>query len=197
VAIYTSCTRGRHFTSVMVSLAQNKASLDLYSSSNVSIAMNNDVSTSIRPGPPAHSHTPFSSPLLTLSESIRDPTQTYITPYDLVEAYNGISLQLRSLMQKEASDSGKPALEILRLHSDCIEQCLSRDIRRLLPNPFDTQTSFPQSHLSQENPEDDFQRITNNVLLCRHALRLVADIFAFPIVHVNFSGGLFSRSSMY
>lgn len=170
-----------------MSLAQNNDFLDLYSSSNVSIAVN-DVSTSIRQAPPGQSNTTFASPLVTLSESIRDPTQTYITSHDLIEAYNVISLRLRTIMQKNTLGSDNSSLELFKTNSDCIEQCLSRDIRRLLPNPFDTQTSYPQSYFSQDNLEDDMQRITNNVLLCRYALRLVADIFAFPVVHVNFAG---------
>lgn len=183
----------------MASLGRNSASIDLYSSLNVSIAVNDDLSTTTRQNPQVQSHTSFTSPLLTLSESIRDPTQTYITSHDLIEAYNVISLRLRTLMQKNALDPEKSSLEVFRSHSECIEQCLSRDIRRLLPNPFDTQTSYPQSYLSQDHPEDDVQRITNNILLCRYALRLVADIFAFPVVHVNFAGrpSLFTTMSSH
>ncbi|KAF8968954.1 hypothetical protein BDZ97DRAFT_1915653 [Flammula alnicola] len=162
--------------------------------SAVSRFMDNDATESARQSKVSRiSHTYFSSPIRTLSESIKDPGQRCMSTHDLVEAYNVLSTRMRSLIHDIIStDEPLPFLSTFKDQSSDIAQCLSRDIQRLLPSIFDSQphqhSFMDQSYYSEVSmDDDDFQTIADNMTLCQYALRFASDIFVFPVVYSNFT----------
>lgn len=136
----------------------------------------------------------FASPIRTLSESITYSGQCCISTHDLVEAYNVLSTRIRSLMTHVLStDESLPCMLAFQENASEITQCVSRDLQRLLPSPFDSepqQYSFSAQSffLDISNDVDDIQTMTDNILLCQYALRFASDIFTFPMLYSNFSG---------
>jgi len=141
---------------------------------------------------PPELSTPLASSIRTLIHSLNDPGQHCISNHDLIEAYNVLSCRLRS--QINDIFSSKPPQSLLTAfgqHSLCLTECLSRDIRRVLPNPFTSQSpldhSFGLSFLSDSPNEEDLESAMDNATLCHYALRLVSDVFTFPALFSTFS----------
>ena len=137
----------------------------------------------------AMSETYFASPLQTLSESIKDPGQDWITTHDLVEAYNVLSARIRSHVHDILIvDKPLPPLAIFKEHSSQIAECISRDLERLLPSPFESSQHAGRSYYSDRSLSgDDLYIATNNATLCHHTLRFMTDIFTFQSLYCNFT----------
>jgi len=129
----------------------------------------------------------FASPLRTLCESAKDPEQDFISDHDIAEAYNHLCGRIRarksdiSKMKSPGSMCGDVQLLVL---------CISRDIRRVLPNPFE---SFPrqgeqpvQSYDTDPINEENMPPAMNH-MLCQSALRLMSDLFMYPTLYSMFS----------
>jgi hypothetical protein len=138
------------------------------------------------------SETYFASPIQTLSESIRDPGQDWITTHDLVEAYNVLSSRIRSHIHDIlVDDKPLPHLAIFKMQSSQIAECISRDLERLLPSPFESLQHADRSYYSDRSLSgDDLYIATNNATLCYHALRFMIDIFTFRPLYSNFTSRL-------
>ncbi|KDR82379.1 hypothetical protein GALMADRAFT_237661 [Galerina marginata CBS 339.88] len=142
--------------------------------------------------PPAISPSYFTSAIRTLKASTSHPAQECISIHDLVEAYNTLSNKIRMEINFITSDEPPLFLAIFKEESSHIVGCLARDIRRVLPNSFDSQPqphSFADlSYFSETAPnEDDLRTIRENNTLCQYALRFVSDIFTFPALYSNFT----------
>lgn len=137
----------------------------------------------------AMSATYFASPIQTLSESIKDPGQDWITSHDLVEAYNVLSARIRSHRHDILIvDKPLPSLAIFKAQSSQIAECISRDLERLLPSPFDSPQHAGRSYYSDHSLSADERHIANNnATLCHHALRFMTDIFTFRSLYSNFT----------
>lgn len=136
----------------------------------------------------------FSSPIRTLTLSIKDPGHECISIHDLVEAYNVLSTRIRSLNRQ--LDEASPLMSVFKERSSDITYCLGRDIRRILPNPFKEQSfqhSFVgHSYFTDDSSDDEeIQLLTENDLLCQHALRFASDLFTFRATHSYFAGAKF------
>lgn len=137
----------------------------------------------------AMSETYFASPIQTLAESIKDPGQDWITSHDLAEAYNVLSARIRSRIHDILIvDNPLPPLAIFKAQSSQIAECLSRDLERLLPSPFDSPQQAGRSYYSDHSLSSDERHIANNnATLCHHALRFMTDIFTFQSLYCNFT----------
>lgn len=136
----------------------------------------------------------FSSPIRTLTLSIKDPGHECISIHDLVEAYNVLSTRIRSLNRQ--LDEASPFMSVFKERSSDIAYCLGRDIRRILPNPFKEQSyqhSFVgHSYFTDDSSDDEeVQLLTENDLLCQYALRFASDLFTFRAMHSYFAGTKF------
>lgn len=134
------------------------------------------------------SETYFTSPIQTLCESIKDLGQDWITTHDLVEAYNVLSARIRSQIHHILIvNEPLPPLAIFKVQSSQIAECISRDLERLLPSPFESplpgRSYFSDSSLSG----DELHIATNNATLCHYALRFMTDIFTFQSLYSNFT----------
>ncbi|KAF9479941.1 hypothetical protein BDN70DRAFT_658726 [Pholiota conissans] len=133
----------------------------------------------------------FVSPIHTLTESLTD-SECCISTHDLIEAYNVLSMRIRFVMtQKLSPDQDLPCMKPFQEEASQIVQCVSRDIQRLLPSPFDSappEYSYAGRSSDLDLPEDidDMQRMADNILLSQHALRFASDVFAFPLLYSNF-----------
>jgi hypothetical protein len=69
----------------------------------------------------------FASPIQTLTESIKDPEQDWITAHDLVEAYNVLSARIHfhALHDILLVDNPLPSLAIFKAQSSQIAECIS------------------------------------------------------------------------
>lgn len=130
----------------------------------------------------------FASPIQTLSESINDPGQDWITTHDLVEAYNVLSNRIRAHIQDILIvDKPLPPLAIFKAQSSLIAECICRDLERLLPSPFESQLAGRSFYSDRSLSSDEVYIATNNATLCCHALRLMTDIFTFQSLYSNFT----------
>ncbi|KAF8904104.1 hypothetical protein CPB84DRAFT_1773418 [Gymnopilus junonius] len=141
---------------------------------------------------PVISSTYLLSPLRTLKESIPDYGRDYITAHDLVEAYNTLSNRIRVHIDLISSDETPSFLTIFKTNTFDIIECLTRDIRRSLPNPFESQRSLLSfaglSCESEGSPNDeDLRTMIDDATLCQHALRFASDIFTFPALYSCFT----------
>ncbi|KIM35907.1 hypothetical protein M413DRAFT_449530 [Hebeloma cylindrosporum] len=132
----------------------------------------------------------FSSPLRTLTLSIKDPGHECISIHDLAEAYNVLSTRIRSLNGQ--LDEASPSVSVFKERSSDIAYCLGRDIRCILPNPFKEQSyqhSFVgHSYFTDDSSDDEeTQLLTENDLLCQYALRFTSDLFTFRAIHSYFA----------
>ena len=132
----------------------------------------------------------FASPIQTLSESVKDPGQNWITAHDLVEAYNVLSARIRSHIHDIlVDDNSLPSLAIFKAQASQIAECVSRDLERLLPSPFESEHG--RSYYSDGSLSgDELYNATNNATLCHHALRFMTDIFTFQSLYSNFTSRL-------
>lgn len=136
----------------------------------------------------AMSETYFASPIQTLSESIKDPGQDRITTHDLVEAYNVLSTKIRSQIHEILNvDKPLPPLAIFKEQSPQIVECISRDLERLLPSPFESQHAGRSYYSDHSLSGDELHIATNNAMLCHYALRFMTDIFTFRSLYSNFT----------
>ena len=137
------------------------------------------------------SETYFVSPIQTLSESVKDPGQDWITSHDLVEAYNVLSARIRFHIHDILTvDNPPPSLAIFKVQSSQIAECISRDIERLLPSPFESDHAGRSYHSDGSLSGDELYIATNNATLCYHALRFMTDIFTFQSLYSNFTSRL-------
>jgi len=136
----------------------------------------------------AISETYFASPIQTLTESIKDPRQDWITTHDLVEAYNVLSTRIRSQIHDILRvDKPLPQLAIFKEQSSQIVECISRDLERLLPSPFESQHGGRSYYSDRSLSDDDLYVAINHATLCHHALRFMTDIFTFQFLYSNFT----------
>ena len=132
----------------------------------------------------------FASPIRTLCESVKDSEQNFISDHDIVEAYNVICWRIRS----RKSDIPKMKIEGLFSNFEddvpLLVQCISRDILRVLPNPFESvphrgQSVYQSYNTDNATSEDDLAATDHT--LCQNALRLMSDLFMFPSLYSMFS----------
>ena len=146
--------------------------------------------TPFRPSDYVSSKTYFDSPIRTLCESINDPGGLFISVHDLMEAYSVLSTRLRVIFN-EATCTTLPTPCLAGFHefSSDITQCISRDIQRPLPSPFDSQQDF-SSYLDYDAATDleELQLTMDNISLCHYALRIASDIFTFSTLYSIFPG---------
>ena len=146
--------------------------------------------TSLTPADPLMPSTYLSSPLDTILESLHDPA--YVSPHDLVEAYNVISMRIRSQSQVIMHTKHRlPAFTLLGEHASLLAQALSRDVRRALSHPssgFRTPAPFASSSTNPPMTNNDIQYARDLSILCHHALRLLSDVFSFEPLHSLFPG---------
>lgn len=135
----------------------------------------------------------FVSPLRTLSESLEDPEQQYISAYDIIEAYNVLFLRLRSQQDVLTTNQSLSFIPTFKEYSLCLEKCIFRDIRHCLPNLYDSQPqeevgsvsiSYDINAMQQEEENDDHFR---NHTLCCSALRLISKLFMYRSLYSVFS----------
>ncbi|CAA7269069.1 unnamed protein product [Cyclocybe aegerita] len=135
----------------------------------------------------------FASPLKALSESLNDPDELCISIHDLIEAYNVLCNRLRSQANDIFSTTEPhPCLFAFAERSSDIMDCLARDLRRVLPSPFETQSfgggSFKNWHYPEITfSEEDLELASDNATLCYHALRFVSSIVTFTPLYNTFS----------
>ena len=138
----------------------------------------------------------FSSPIRTLKESIPDHEHDCITIHDLIEAYNALSNAIRGQLHQISSSGRSSSLLVPFKTNSCeIIDCLIRDIRRILPNPFDSPRqphSVTDLSFGYEISltEEEYQTMVDDTTLCQYALRFACDILTVPAVYANFTGNL-------
>ena len=142
----------------------------------------------------------LSSPIRTLCESLNDPEHLYISNHDIVEAYNVLCLRIRSRKDDISRPPETGSLSIFEESSALIEQCISRDIRRVLYTPLDSQrhrssASFNFSYES-DFPEAVLPDVVEN-MLCQYAIRLISDLFMFPFLYSKFSRSFFFVTQLF
>jgi len=129
----------------------------------------------------------FASPMRTLCESVKDPEQDFISDHDIAEAYNHICGRIRF---QKSDISNMETLGSICKDVPLLVLCISRDIRRVLPNPFE---SFPrQGQHPAQSYDTDLINEENmppamNHMLCQSALRLMSDLFMYPTLYSMFS----------
>jgi hypothetical protein len=133
----------------------------------------------------------FASPIRTLCESVKDPEQDFISDHDIAEAYNLLCGRIRS--RKSDISIMKVPESMYNFDKDLplLVLCISRDIHRVLPNPFE---SFPRRGEQSINQSYDTDPINEenmppamDHMLCQCALRLMSDLFMYPTLYSMFS----------
>jgi len=142
----------------------------------------------------------FSSPIWTLTLSLTDPGHECISIHDLTKAYNAFSTRIRTLNCQ--LDEAPLFASVFKERSSDIAYCLGRDIRRILPNPFQEppyQRSFVgHSYFTDDSSDDEeIQLLTENDILCQYALRFASDLFNFRAIHSYFAGAKFCFPSFF
>jgi hypothetical protein len=139
---------------------------------------------------PMNSADYLGSPIDTLLQSAVN--HCGIAFHDLADAYATLSTRIRSRGRDIIKCRPLSALRPLKEHSNAIHQCLYRDIRRALVDPFSV-----KSLSSTESTTPDIANITEEKMrhareqsvLCHLALRLLCDLLRFPALYSVFSGG--------
>jgi hypothetical protein len=140
---------------------------------------------------PMTSITYLKSPLETLLESMVDPESEHVSIHDLIEAYNILSIRIRSQIQVILEpDQTLPALDHLKKFSTELLQSLRRDIRRALVNP----SSNPRGSSLSENSllsinqvsESEIKYARDLSLLCHHALCFLSLVFSIQAMYSIF-----------
>ncbi|KJA24353.1 hypothetical protein HYPSUDRAFT_200581 [Hypholoma sublateritium FD-334 SS-4] len=189
---YTYNTRRETSSLLLIATAALPATAHL---SAPSLASKMASSTSERPFQLSHSvasKTYLDSPIRTLCESVKDPGALFISIHDLMEAYNILSTRIRTILNQDTCITGLPipSLAGIAEFSSEIMHCISRDIQRTLPSPFDSQPQQDSSsYVYYDASPDlgDIQMTTDNISLCHYALRFASDIFAFSMLYSIFS----------
>jgi hypothetical protein len=125
----------------------------------------------------------FRSPIETLSDSLT--YESSISLHDLIDAYSTLSMRIRSQSATIVHvDNNHIALRPLKLFSGEIYQCLRRDIRIALDDPFSEDFMTPKFL----DVETDNVKYARDVLaLSLHSLRFISDLFRFQALHSMFS----------
>jgi hypothetical protein len=157
---------------------------------------------------PMNAPTYLSSPLSTLNSSTNPTSQ--ISIHDLLEAYNILTLRLKSLYPSISySQDGEEtinALEPLKTNAPVLVRALKRDVERAFVNPLlsafawsspshsatdlspEYQDSIAQSQKHVELTEDDVQQARESALVCHYALRLISFLFRSQTLYQAFNG---------
>jgi hypothetical protein len=138
----------------------------------------------------------LASPIRTLCESINDPQQDFISDIDIVEAYSVLCARIRSRRGDVADTKTREALSGLEGDLPFLVLCISRDVQRVLPNPFDSaprhRQSVSQSYDADRSVYGDDRPPAIDHMLCQNALRLMSDLFLYPALYSMFSRELVS-----
>ena len=130
------------------------------------------------------------SPIRTLCESLNDPEHLYVSNHDIVEAYNVLCLRIRSRKNDILRPQEPGFLSIFEDNSALIEQCISRDVRRVLYTPLDSQQHHSSASFNSSYESDFSEAVLPDVvenMLCQYAIRLMSDLFMFPALYSKFS----------
>lgn len=137
----------------------------------------------------------FDAPIATLLESIEDFASDHIFIHDVAQAYSIFCLQIKAIAKSIYNNTHEiPALHLIKQHAGSIVQCLRRDIRRSLVDPFPelrrSGNSIPDSVAlsTQEVSEEEMKYAVDLSIVCHYALQLLSDIFKFPVLSSLFSG---------
>ncbi|KAI0917111.1 hypothetical protein AcW1_007609 [Taiwanofungus camphoratus] len=136
----------------------------------------------------------FDAPIATLLESIEDFASDHIFIHDVAQAYSIFCLQIKAIAKSIYNNTHEiPALHLIKQHAGSIVQCLRRDIRRSLVDPFPelrrSGNSIPDSVAlsTQEVSEEEMKYAVDLSIVCHYALQLLSDIFKFPVLSSLFS----------
>ena len=134
-------------------------------------------------------------PIRTLCESLNDPEHLYVSNHDIVEACNVLCLRIRSRKNDISRPQEPSFLSIFEESSALMEQCISRDVRRVLYTSLDSQqhrssASFNLSYESDFSEAVGLPDVVEN-MLCQYAIRLMSDLFMFPALYSKFSRSFF------
>jgi hypothetical protein len=163
--------------------------------------VNDQLGLSLSKPPEAIGHHPpladfLASPIRTLCESINDPQQDFISDIDIVEAYSVLCARIRSRRGDVADTKTREALSGLEADLPFFVLCISRDVQRVLPNPFDSaprhRQSVSQSYDADRSVYGDDRPPAIDHMLCQNALRLMSDLFLYPALYSMFSRELVS-----
>jgi hypothetical protein len=137
----------------------------------------------------------FRSPIETLSDSLTYGSS--VSLHDLTDAYSTLSMRIRSQSGTIVHvDKNHIALRPLKLFSGELYQCLRRDIRIALDDPFSNTEDFMTPKLL--DVETDNVKYARDVLaLSLHSLRFISDLFRFQALHSMFSSELLDRCFSY
>ncbi|KAG6842793.1 hypothetical protein H0H93_003382, partial [Arthromyces matolae] len=84
-----------------------------------------------------------------------------------------------------------PPLTLLKEHNTLLARALKRDIRRAFIDPshnLKKSISLYDSYASDISmPDEDVQHAVDISILCHYSLRVLSDIFAFPVLYTLFS----------
>ena len=132
----------------------------------------------------------LASPIRTLCESVNDPEQDFISDHDIAEAYNLLCGRIRS-RKSDISIMKTPRSMCKDL--PLLVLCISRDIHRVLPNPFESFSRRGEQPVNQFYDTDPINEENMppamDHMLCQSALRFMSDLFMFPTLYSMFSSG--------
>lgn len=190
---YTYNTRRETSSLLLIAAAALPATAHLSAPSLTSKMTSTASETPFQPSHSVASKTYLDSPIRTLCESIKDPGALRISIHDLMEAYAVLSTRIRIILNQDTCTTGLPIHSLAGLAEFSLEimNCISRDIQRPLPSPFDSQPQQnSSSYLYYDAATDleDIQITMDNISLCHYALRFASDIFAFSMLYSIFPG---------
>jgi hypothetical protein len=135
----------------------------------------------------------FQDPVRTLVCSIeaRDEGHGPVALYDIAEAYNILSLRIRSSAETIGLKKlSFPALGPLKENGSLLVQVMQRDICRALVErpPIPSHAASVEFQSYNEN-RDAIENciMAQSILLCHYALRLLAEVFRFSTLYTVFS----------
>lgn len=134
----------------------------------------------------------FVSPLRTLSESLQDPEGLYITARDIEEAYSVLSRRIRAAEPVLSGPQSGTITSVFKQYASILDQCISREIRRVAPNPFESQPrhGLEDSFYVDSTEEDPYDAMTHHSL-CLRALDLLTALFMHHALYSVFQGETF------
>lgn len=138
----------------------------------------------------------LSSPIRTLCESVEDVEQDFISDHDVVEAYNVLCARIRSRKADLSKATAPVSLSDFQKDVPLLVLCISRDIQRVLPNPFESTPHRSEQSYDINHPIDNMPP-TMDHMLCQCAIRLMSDLFMYPFLYSMFSRGYKSGSVSY
>ncbi|KAA1477415.1 hypothetical protein DENSPDRAFT_885090 [Dentipellis sp. KUC8613] len=122
-------------------------------------------------------------PFDTLFFSLDDSAHEYLSPHDIMEAYNTIYLRLRASADQLASSAAHcpPALQFFKNDHEAVSAVLTRDISRALSLPLGLSRNFGTStDPSRSEPEESSvaaRYAKDSSTICHFALRALAQLF--------------------